>query len=525
MKRFRSFAAGMTACLLLSGCQSVYLHDEGLKTSTAKAHEALAGATPLKPFDDQLANLEAFAQREDLAVADFWTAARDAHLNGLIAAGDEGIRRRMPGEVSKRYGALVGGVDPERIETLREELIRAREAKARQERQAEGQRDAFLELWHKKNPDPEGEEEAPEEPDLSCKTLILTSADEERRLRQGDEADIRLATLIATCRAFDREGGKADKALMALTAGGGLVARTADELKAAEAETEEQLSERARALKLAIEKAKEFDEQTSSQAQLAKLRDDIRDVLDNAGAATQLAGWKKADALVHGLLRAEICDAPDDAIDEATRTAAECDKVEDNSTTGKAQAGWAVLKAVAQLQDAGAEQRRSVNWLAGAKAIIAAEKADAALRLAQKSATAAMLRDKLDAQIREAAALAGAQLWLQPRGRLVGAPAMNNCWAAARAPQRRANYNCAFAAYSDAWNQGRVPAEVLAFRPIQIDREFAVRRARSAAEKQYALAIAGAATLKQYGEGGIMPESVAQLLLDLTTIGAIRLED
>ncbi len=33
MTGFRSFAAGVTACLLLSGCQPAYLHDEGLRTS------------------------------------------------------------------------------------------------------------------------------------------------------------------------------------------------------------------------------------------------------------------------------------------------------------------------------------------------------------------------------------------------------------------------------------------------------------------------------------------------------------
>jgi hypothetical protein len=113
MKRFRSIAAGLTACLL-SGCSSVYLHDAGLQTSTGKAHEALAGVTPLKPFDDQLANLEAFAAREDQGVADYWTAVRDTHFDGLLTAGDAGLRSEMKFYVDERLAVLLGSrsVDP-----------------------------------------------------------------------------------------------------------------------------------------------------------------------------------------------------------------------------------------------------------------------------------------------------------------------------------------------------------------------------------------------------------------------------
>lgn len=526
MNRFRSFATGMTACLLLSGCGSIYLHDEGLKTSTGKAHEALAGVAPLKPFDDQLANLDAFAKREDQGVADYWAAVRDAHFSGLLTAGDAALRREMQAYVGNRLAVLIGtgSSDPAmraRIAALPALRDQAIDAKASHESRAASARRRHLEGLARSQPIDQDGDQA--EPDLSCATLAGTADDEYRRLRRESPA---LAELISRCRDIQASEARIAAVTAPLKASDGLLRTVAIELESAETETEEKLSSRAQALEQAIAEAKEFDEENSSGAQLAKFRADLRKLLDRGGAATQLAGWDEADTVVGDLLRAEICDAPEDSVDETTKADAKCDEAEPDSTTGKAQAAWAVITALARLQDSGAEQRRDINWLLAAKAIIAAEKADAELRLREQRARAVGLRQRLDALISETAGLVAAHSWLEERpGRGGGAPRYADCWGAVNTRVRRANPDCAFAAYVDAWNYGRLPAEVLAFRPVQIEREFAVRRARSAAEKQYALALAGTATLKRYGEGGIMPQTVAQLLLDLTAIGAIRVEN
>lgn len=538
MKRFRSFAAGLTACLLLSGCQSVYLHDEGLKTSTAKAHEALAGVTPLKPFDDQLANLEAFAQREDQGVAEYWTAVRDAHFDGVLLPDTKNRESRMRTNIDKRLAILVGPGPTDktlaRVRTLIDSRAQALKNKGVAERLVANNLREYLRV--KAEEDAAARDAARAEgrrtgakpavtaaaPDLSCEPLSRTPAAEIERINGRSRAQTSLVNLILSCRRLEQVKQGGFSVTQDFPPPGGVLRALAEAADAAEAKTEPKLSNRAERLREEIERAKQFTEENSGVAQLAALRDDIRDLLGDADEATQFAGWEEADTIVEDLLRAEICDVHKDKVDEKTRSDAKCGEIEPDSVTGKAQAGWAFLKALAQLQDAGAADRRGVNWLLAAKAVIAAEKDDAALRLAEAKANAVLLRQRFDASLTEAAALIDARAWLDTRRATNGSPYRTDCWASVNERPRKTNVNCAFAAYVDAWNRGRLPAEVLAFREVQIEREFAVRRARAAAEKQYALASAGAATLRDYGAGGIMPATVAQTVIDLTTLGIIN---
>lgn len=556
MNRFRSFMAGMTACLLLSGCGSVYLHDEGLKTSTAKAHEALTGVTPLKPFDDQLANLEAFAQREDLAVAEFWAGVRDKHFNAYLSSGGAGRIKFMSKYIADRRNLLVTNQDPQfltTLATLPRDLTGAAEAKANFEEQADFWRRAYLErLAELEEPKREqgraaraatgaaarrggeGEEakaeEKPKKLDLSCKAVATGApAGTDSKLKYRWDRLAKNCTEIAA-----REKIIAEKRA-ALQSAGGEIGDAATEAIQVDEETQVKLSDGGQAIEAAIKAAAKAEKETA-QADLLALRADIRKLLLRAedvegsaekvpGAATLLAGWEKADETVDELLRAEICDAPEGAVDKPTKDAAKCPDIEAPTTAGRSQAVWAMMKALAQLQDAGDERRRSANWLLAAKAIIAAERADAALQLQEAKARSAAASQRLDALIAEAGGLIKAEKWLFASGNPArGYDAFGDC-EYDMTVARPANSHCAFAYYVDAWNRGRLPAEMLRYRPIQIDREYGVRRSRAVAEKQYALARAGVATLKDYGEGGIMPETIAQTILDLGTIGAIRLEN
>jgi len=531
MKRFRSFAAGLTACLLLSGCGSVYIHDEGLKTSTGKAHEALAGVTPLKPFDAQLANLEEFAKREDQGVAEYWTAVRDKHFDGLLLPDAANRTERIQQASRLRLAALVGAPPYPDVRALLEDRNEIMDEKAAADRTVAGNLKEYLRLKGKEDspapPAPRGKNEpAPkaERSDLSCEKLVRTPQSEIDRLDAGTTAQQSLVTLIKSCGLSEQRRREALELAAGFKTLPGSLGSLVEQVEKAQGATEGELSDRATKIKEAIERAKKFQDETSANARLTAMRSEIRDVLANAGEATQAAGWDEADTIVDDLLRTEVCDAPKDAVDEKTKTDAKCGEIVPDSTSGKARASWAFLKAVGQLQDAGAEDRRGANWLLAAKAIIAAEKADSALRLAEAKARAAMLQQRLDASLIEVAGLIDAEAWTERRGS-GELPNMTDCWASLPEERREANANCAFAAYVEAWNRGRLPAEVLAFRDVQIEREFAVRRARAATEKQYALATAGAATLKEYGAGGVMPATVAQTVLDLTTIGVLRLED
>mgnify|MGYP001506861173 FL=1 len=60
---------------------------------------------------------------------------------------------------------------------------------------------------------------------------------------------------------------------------------------------------------------------------------------------------------------------------------------------------------------------------------------------------------------------------------------------------------------------------VLRYRPIQIDREFTVRRARAAALKEYVLASSGVGTLQEYGASGIKAALIAEALFDAALLG------
>ncbi len=551
MTRFGTFAAGMTACLLLSGCQSVYLHDEGLKTSTAKAHEALAGVTPLKPFDDQLANLEAFAQREDLAAAEFWAGVRDKHFNAYLSLGEDGRIDFMGKYIWARLPALTTDTDPlslNGLPSLPAILTRAWEGKANAEEQAEHWRRAYLERWSElegpkqkqeraeakraagRTGDGGEEKEEPKKPDLRCKAVLADTT---------SEADGELRALRNEIRANCLTIADQEKIIAAkrksLEEAGGEIGEAAIQAIDIEAETKVELSERGQEIEAVIKAAAKADK-ASAQAGLLALRAKIRELLgkvDDAqqaaaeapGAGSLLAGWEEADQTIDALLRAEICDAPDGAVDKPTKDAAKCPDIAAPTTTGRAQAAWAMMKALAQLQDAGDEARRSANWLLAAKAIIGAERADAALKLQEAKARSAVARQRLDALVAEAGGLIKAQKWLSASGNPKPDHKDFGDCEYDLTVSRPANSHCAFAFYADAWNRGRVPAEMLKYRPIQLDREYGVRRSRAVAEKQYALARAGVATLKEYGEGGIMPETIAQMILDLGTMGVIRLED
>lgn len=557
MNRFRSFAAGLTACLMLSGCGSVYLHDEGLKTSTSKAHEALAGATPLKPFDDQLANLAEFAKREDLAVANFWAGVRDKHFNAYLSSGSRAGDVFLREYIAARLKKLAGSTDSASLQYLTSiptQLTGAAEGKANYEEQADFWRRSYLKRWaeleepkreagraarmaarraarrgESEGEEPKGEEGA-KKPDLGCKAVVAGApADADAKLR------FRMSQLKANCVYVAEQELIIATNRARLQAASGEIGVSAKEAVVADEETKVALSEGGQAIEAAIKAASKAQKQ-GAEADLLKLRADIRELLgyvddgqDAAqkvpGAATLVAGWDKADETVDALLRAEICDAPEGAVDQATKDAAKCPDIEAPTTAGRSQAVWATLKALAQLQDANDEARRSANWLLAAKAIIAAERADAALRLQEAKARAAASSQRLDALLVEAVGLIKADKW---RTASPGAKSKFDGFGDCEydiSVSSAGSPHCAFAFYVEAWNRGRLPAEMLRYRTVQIDREYGVRRSRSVAEKQYALASAGAATLKEYGEGGIMPETVAQTILDLGTIGALRLED
>lgn len=499
---FRVATALLASCAL-AGC-GVYLHDERLVTPATNAEASLTSASTTAPFDAQLALLSAFAQEEDLSVARYRVAERDKQLSRLVAGNF--TAPALVDVVAGRLKVLApAAIDkPDLLAKINaDEIDRGRilEDNAQSERLAARERENYLSTVARlKLPDAEARATK-----SGCKDVkvAVSSSRVDQTIASPNEADRALGHLAKQCWVIDGQLAKVAEIDARVQSVGGLIADIAKGLAEAQAQTEPDLSSVAIDLQTQIKKAEEAAKKAEAES-LNGIRDDIEQVLDGVGQAARLAGWEKVDGAIGKLLRAQVCTAPKESVDADKLTQAECDKVEPSSTTGKAAATWAFAEALSQLLQSNDKNLRTTQWLLAAKAIVAAEKANAKLQLAQAKATATAQRARLSAHLEELTSLTYARTAIAS-GSSPGCTGSPN--------------SCAFAAYVLSWNRGRVPGEVLEYRPIQVDREYAVRRAKAVAEKQRALALVGASTLKAGADGGLKPELIAQLLLDLTLIG------
>ena len=487
----------------VSAC-GLYLHDERLVTPATTAEASLASANTTAPFDAQLAHLAAFADEENLTVARYRVAERDDRFARLIAGDfkrpslvtlvDERIEELAPAADDR--GDLVAAI---RLgEANRRRII---EQRAQSLRLVANERENYLATMERLKVT-DAEQRATK---AGCEDVrsSIAEADVDQATASGDEVQRALGNLAKQCWIVEGQTAEIKQIDARVGSAGGLLAKVAGQLAEAEGQTDPDLSAVAADLQAQIKKA-EVASKSAEKRSLENLADDIGQVLDSVGQAARLAGWEKVDTAVAKLIRAQVCNASEGSIEAETLEEAECDEVDPASTTGKASATGAFAEALSQLLQSNDKNLRTTQWLLAAKAIVAAEKASAKLEVEQARQTAAARRSQLSAYIEETYSLGYAR-------RALATGSSPGC-----AGTRE---SCAFAAYVTAWNRGRIPAEVLTYHPIQIDREFAVRRAKAVAEKQRALALVGAGTLKAGAEGGIKPELLAQLLLDLTLIG------
>lgn len=270
------------------------------------------------------------------------------------------------------------------------------------------------------------------------------------------------------------------------------------------ADTSTDLSDRAKRLQAAIAAAEKFASTDASAAQLKAFQTELKDILDTAKTGAQAVGWTQAGDAIDKALKGQLCSSDD--VDAATKTQASCGTDAPTSTTGRIEAAWGLAKALAQLSDANAPARQSANWLLAARASISAEQTDASLALEAKKMAASAALKRLGYLQREVLYLAAAKHSATgPRG---------DCHSGLPGGDKGPNAHCLFAAYVDSWNGGRIPAQVLDYQPVQIERTYAVRRARAVAQKEYAYAAAGTATLKDYGAGGLTAAVAGQAAFD-----------
>ena len=223
--------------------------------------------------------------------------------------------------------------------------------------------------------------------------------------------------------------------------------------------------------------------------------------------ASQIA-LKVVSQHLDALLEADICGAPAGVFDPAVK-ASTCAAYAPRSEAGKIGAVLGFADALAVVAKSDKPSGRGQQWLAAAGAIIAAQQADADLQAQAAQLIQAAAQQTLDGVVVEASLLARAQLALDAGKGTDGGK--SGCRGDAGA--------CGFVFYSQAWNRGRIPGEVLAARDFQVTREFAVRRARAAAERESLVIKAASAHLKSYVDGGVDPKLAAQLLFDAALIG------
>ena len=500
-------AAALLATTTLPGC-GVYLHDERLVTPSTTAETSLTSANTVAVFDTQLGHLKAFAAEEDLAVARYLVALRDHDMARLIAGNYQAPN--LSDIVNDRITELAPNYlsdDDVLLELADVEAEFTRQAGLKELHQRSVARS--LRTYERRIRDPKhglkDDAIAARLAKAGCKDMRagLTKAAARALAGSKDELDEARGNLALGCWSIDDADQKIAGGLQKMDGAGGLLEEIGKAVTKAEADVTTDLSPATQKLQAQIAAAEAASKKADTES-LASLREDIRKALDGLGAGSRLAGLEKIDEAIGKLLKAEVCSAAEGTVDATKLEEAKCDEVEATSTTGKVSAAWAFAEVLSQLLQAQNKDLRSTQWLLAAKAIVAAEKADAKLKADQARATASAQRARIMAHLRELSGLVSARLKLAGKG---------------SAECQSGDLGCAFGYYALSWDNGRIQGGVLAYRPIQIEREYAVRRAKSAAERQRALALVGVSTLKAGAEGGLKPELIAQLLLDLTLIG------
>jgi hypothetical protein len=221
-------------------------------------------------------------------------------------------------------------------------------------------------------------------------------------------------------------------------------------------------------------------------------------------------GYGKVEALEHlsiivdAISRADICNEQA-AFDNATVNAAKCDSTTMTPLETKASVSWAFLNSLALLSDSTNPASRSAQWLAGAQAMIAAQKVDASLQAEQQKAQLEADRLRFNAWLLEASEEAKALQYLQE-------PVTHPC--------PTGSLSCALPLYVDAVNRGTIPAAVLAGRSDQLVREYSVRRQRAAADKESQLLIAAANQLEAGTKAGVDQNQLVVLVASAIVAGA-----
>lgn len=480
--RFLFILISMT---LTASCGTIYIHDPALKARADIAAAAFEAADFNAPFTERAARLDAVALRENRATVQKMVSDRNLVLADILGESDVERRRWLAEEIKDRLEVLVGEDRLAQSGTNRIKFLDAIQS-------APNTHGGLVKRMREARLGVDAAQEALREVggEFSCK-----------KLPDGVSAETAAGRLRANCERLEKNRGdeEAIYASFGTNAAIGVLVNSITEQRAAlEAST---------SIVAAIDE--KLKESPGASGSLTQLRTDIAEILEGAKVGTEVLGWHHISTRLNALLRGDICSQSEEDVGKDVWAEADCASIGTASFENKTAATWRLVGALAGLADATNKNRRAPLALAAAKAISGAKLADARLRLEQEKSVLAANERRLAVLVSEASTLACASL------ALIGGERKGYC--------RGRGTSFAFVQLVDSWDTGRIPAAILEFLPIQLERMTALKRGHAASAEQAVLMQAAANQLKLYGAGGIEAESIADFLFNaglIATVGA-----
>jgi hypothetical protein len=477
------------------GCSTLYVNDANLAKQADAADAAVQAADTINPYTVQLANLQALGAQEDQAVAALGVARRDAFVAKHLGDPPAALAQALKGDACARLADLSGGT-PCAADGASVKLFNALAALSHRIAVAQAVVDDDQATAASIRADYERDKTSDDTDKDSCVAILNPPAGPPPKVSAAAAGHYN--RLIRLCQSLDT----AQKALAAIGSapnfGAGSPLGKALAESAPPAPNPASVGPNDEVLKAQIKAAAALSKDGNA-ATLATFQAEVERLLRDASTAAKIAGLKTLQAGISDQLNGDLC----------TQTppvnGTDCKAIAATSASGRAVAVWTALQALAQVLDANDPRYRSASWLAAANAILAAEKQDAQIQADAEAQAASLARTRLFRLAAAASHLAEAHGFAAKTKPCSGAdPAY-----------------CGLAATLAAWNEGLIPADVLAYRETQVFSQTVVRRQRAAQTEQQALARSASASLKAYADGGVPPSVIAQLLVDAGLIAAV----
>lgn len=518
MKSWTRIPIAAIGAIMVSGC-GAYLHDARVKTSTADLKTTFETLQAPAMFAELKQREKEFSAEEDRIVAEQAVVTRNTNLAAFMRSPSipaslpapqqrtamDSFRSEVAEELKAAYGSTA--IDPAHLNRLfNAPDVEFYVMSQRNQIAAALPSDTadFIEAQKQFNL---GKAEA-------AKDKRKTDCDNVLKVPEptGDsELDVRYGLLWRACdrlRKLDEPSPGKLRGILASASSDsqlGVIAQELGRLSAAKAEAEKEKKKLTDEIKSIADRAK-------TKSGLDALNETIKQVGNVLAAASpyaRQAGLEQLSELVEEALAAELEGGV--AAEEAS----------ESETTVRAAAALQLLRAMAQLEGAVSPDPAAKG---AAELLLAAAHLRHQLRMVQVDvARDEALRKNYEAQARALLIKTAnlARVWANLQNeKLVQAGDFSTARKSDNETVRSAAGE-ALASYIVSWNQGEIPRRVLLFRNVQIKRASALERA-ALTEEDYRTSLKPVFDeLAAYGEGGIKPETIVELLGQLGVAGAI----